>query len=136
MLKGRDTICVVDPDESVHDALSTLLDASGIDVQCFANAESLLAANAANRSCCSCLLVEADLPGMGSLALIRIMHRDNNMLPIIVLASTNDSAVAAQALTAGALDVIDKPLISVHLLERILVVAANRRGALTRTPLP
>jgi FixJ family two-component response regulator len=50
-------------------------------------------------------------------------------MPIIVLASTSDSDIAAQALKAGALDVIDKPLFGAHLLDRILGVAANARHA-------
>ena len=76
--------------------------------------------------------LEAVLPGIGSLALIRAVLARDPSVPIIVLASTADSDIAAQALKAGALDVIDKPLFGMHLLEKILGAAATSSYAVAR----
>lgn len=129
MLSTCDTVYVVDPDESVHDALTTLLQAASVRVACYRTPDAFLNAYASQRSINCCVLLEADLPGIGSLALIREAHAQAPGMPIIVLASTSDSDIAAQALKAGALDVIDKPLFGAHLLDRILGVAANARHA-------
>ncbi len=123
MLAACDTVYVVDPDESVHDAISTLLEPTEVRVACFRTPERLLSALAENTSRSGCLLVEANISGIGSLELIRRAHSINSHLPIIVLASTVDSDIAAQALKAGAIDVIDKPLFGVDLLDRILGVS-------------
>lgn len=131
MLSTCDTVYVVDPDESVHDALSAFLQSARVRVEGFRTPEAFLNACATRRSDSCCLLLEADLSGIGSLELIRRVREQKPNIPIIVLASTADSDIAAQALKAGALDVIDKPLFGVHLLERILGVAATARYATT-----
>jgi FixJ family two-component response regulator len=125
MLGNQDTVYVIDPDKSVHDALTTLLGASGVDITCFSTAEALLESNALCNRDCGCLLVEANLPGMGSLALVRQLHARYGDLPIIVLASTSDRDIADQALKAGAVDVFDKPLISGRLLDRLNLAQSN-----------
>ncbi len=126
-----DTVYVVDPDESVHDAITTLLQSAGVHVACFRTPEAFLNSfnSRTTRGCC--LLLEAELPGIGSLALIRKVNDQVPGMPIVVLASTNDSNIAAQALRAGALDVIDKPLFGGHLLDRILGVSATGTYAVT-----
>lgn len=129
MLSACDTVYVVDPDESVHDALTTLLQSAGVRVACYRTPEDFLNGCGIQRTGNCCVLLEADLPGVGSLALIREVHAQAPEMPIIVLASTTDGDIAAQALKAGALDVIDKPLFGVHLLDRILGVAANAHYA-------
>ena len=125
MRGNQNTVYVIDPDESVHDALTTLLGASGVNIRCFSTAEALLESNALCNRDCGCLLVEAELPGMGSLALVRQLHAQYSDLPIIVLASTSDRDIADQALKAGAVDVFDKPLISGRLLDRLKLAQAN-----------
>ena len=131
MLSTCDTVYVVDPDESVHDALSALLQSAQVRVEGFRTPEAFLSACATRCTDSCCLLIEADLSGIGSLELIRTIREQKPQFPIIVLASTTDSDIAAQALKAGALDVIDKPLFGMHLLERILGVAATARHTTT-----
>jgi len=125
MIDSQDTVCVIDPDESVHDALSTFLSASGVDIKCYSTAEAFLDSEVLGKCVCRCLLVEADLPGMGSLALVRQLNSEHNDIPIIVLASTTDRDIADQALKAGAIDVLDKPLISGPLLDRLHTAQSN-----------
>lgn len=115
MPDNQATVYVIDPDEAVHDALVTLLSASDIEVRCFLTAEEFLESDALLAAGRGCVLVEADLPGMGSLAFVRQL-RSRSELPIVVLASTADSDIADQALKAGAIDVFDKPLIGTRLL--------------------
>lgn len=131
MSAACDTVYVVDPDESVHDAITTLLQSAGVRVACYRTPDAFLSSFKSRTTRGCCLLLEADLPGIGSLALIRTVNDEAPGMPIVVLASTSDSNIAAQALKAGALDVIDKPLFGGHLLDRILGVSATGTYAAT-----
>ena len=131
MLTNCDTVYVVDPDESVHDALSTLMQVADVLVRGYRTPEGFQNAYVGGDSRNCCILIEADLPGIGSLTLIRSIHAQNPFVPIVVLASTSDSDIAAEALKAGAIDVIYKPQFGIHLLDRILGVAASARYAAT-----
>ena len=119
MHHDKDTVYVIDPDEAVHDALTTLLGASGVRVECFPTAEAFLASDVLNSPVRGCLLVEANLPGIGSLAFVRQVRAESLDLPVVVLTSTFDSDIAGQALRAGAVDVFEKPLVGGHLLDRL-----------------
>jgi len=115
----NDTVYVIDPDEAVDDALTTLLGASGMQVECYSTAEAFLASDVLHRPVSGFLLVEADLPGIGSLALVRQLLTQGFELPVVVLTSTFDRDIANQALKAGAVDVFEKPLVGGHLLDRL-----------------
>ena len=66
-----------------------------------------------------CILVGANLPGIGALAPLRRLRALGVDLPVVVLASTSNRAIADQSLKAGAVDVIDKLLVSGRLLSRL-----------------
>ena len=127
-----DTVYVIDPDEAVHDALTTLLGAIGTRVTCYPDAEAFLDSGVVSRAMRGLLLLEANLPGMGSLALLRRLRDQGVDLPVVVLTSTSNRDIADQALQAGAVEVIEKPLVSDRLLELLCGLATeSRRSAAT-----
>lgn len=115
----QDIIYVIDPDEAVHDALTILLSATGTRVVCYSNAEAFLDSGLVHSSMRGCVLAEANLPGMGSLALLRRLRAQGIDLPVVVLTSTCNRDIADQALKAGAAEVIEKPLVHGQLLNRL-----------------
>ena len=119
MPRERDTVYVIDPDEAIRDGLTTLLATLDTPVLCYSDAQSFFDANTALSLSHGCVLVEANLPGMGSLALLRRLRAQGVDLPVVVLASTSNRDIADQALQAGAVDVIDKPLVNGRLLRRL-----------------
>lgn len=121
------TVCVVDPDEAVHDALSVLLQASGVGVKGFCSAEAFLESGLDLNPAASCIIAEANLPGMGCLSFLRKLHADDADIPVIVVTSTSDRAIAEQVVRAGALDVIEKPLVGDRLLERLIPASGGCR---------
>jgi FixJ family two-component response regulator len=125
----HDIIYVIDPDEAVHDALTTLLGANGIQVVCHPNAEAFFDSGIARSLKRGCLLVEANLPGMGSLALLRRLRAQGVDLPVLVLTSTSNREIANQALKAGAVEVIEKPLVGGRLLNRLRHLDHHNDGA-------
>jgi len=118
-------VYVIDPDETVHDALAALLSASGRKVQYYPNAEAFLNVANAQKNHCGCVLAEASLPGMGSLALLRQLRVRGVKLPVAVLTSTSNRYIAEQALKAGAVEVIEKPLVGDRLLRLLQSLAAE-----------
>lgn len=119
MRGDENSVYVIDPDEAVHDALNTLLGASGYRVACYRTAESFFESDSGTGARSGCVFVEAELPGMGSLAFIRRARAQSTNLPIIVLTSTSDRDIANQARRAGAMEVLEKPLIDGQLLDRL-----------------
>ncbi len=114
-----DIVYVIDPDEAVHDALAALLGATGTRVVCYASAETFLDSNFSDSGMRGLVLAEVNLPGMGSLALLRRLRDQGVDLPVVVLTSTSNRDIADQALKAGAVEVIEKPLVHGRLLHRI-----------------
>jgi len=122
-------VYVIDPDEAVHDALSELLSATGIRVVCFRSAENFLRFNDAQGTLHGCLLAEANLPGMGSLALLRQLQVREIDVSVAVLTSTANRDIADQALRAGAVEVISKPLVGDCLLKFIRDVTKQKSAS-------
>ena len=133
-----DTVYVVDPDEAVHDALTTLLGANGTRVMCYPDAEAFLHSSDILGAMRGLLLLEANLPGMGSLALQRRLRDQGFDLTVVVLTSTSNRDIADQALKAGAVEVIEKPLLSERLFEllRGLVADSDRFASPTQLRRP
>ena len=114
-----DIVYVIDPDEAVHDALTALLGATGTRVVCYPSAEAFLDSNFMHSGMRGLVLAEVNLPGMGSMALLRRLRDQGVDLPVVVLTSTSNRDIADQALKAGAVEVIEKPLVHGRLLNRL-----------------
>ena len=100
-------IFVVDDDGPVRRALGRLFQTAGYAVQQFASAEEYLANAPAERP--ACLVLDMRMPGMGGLALQRLIGVTAN-LPIIFITGHADEEACRQALAAGAIAVLQKPL--------------------------
>jgi FixJ family two-component response regulator len=119
----EDIVYVIDPDEAVHDALTILLNSDGTRVLCYANAEAFLDSSVVHGAMRGCVLAEANLPGMGSLAFLRRLRARGVDLPVVILTSTSNRDIAEQALKAGAAEVLEKPLVHGQLLNRLHCLA-------------
>ncbi len=115
----RDTVYVIDADETICDGLTTFLGTLDIPVRSYSNAEAFLDAHTARSLSQGCLLVDANLQGMGSLALLRQLRAQRVDLPVVVLASTSNGDIADQVFEAGAVDVIEKPRLDSVLVDRL-----------------
>ena len=58
----------------------------------------------------SCLLIDAYLPGMTGLELLRKLRVDGHNLPTIMITGDSDVSMAVEAMKAGATDFIEKPV--------------------------
>jgi two-component system CheB/CheR fusion protein len=105
---GTPTIFVVDDDSQVREAIRSVLEADGRTVQTHATCEAFLEAYHSGQD--ACLLIDAYLPGMNGLELLQRLHDAGDRLPAIMITGNSDVPMAVQAMKAGALDFIEKPI--------------------------
>ncbi|HAX92157.1 MAG TPA: histidine kinase, partial [Rhodospirillaceae bacterium] len=101
-------VYIVDDNASVREGMGDLLKAHGHSVELFESSEKFLAARRSDRK--GCLLVDALLPGMSGLDLLKQLREQGHQLPAIMITGKGDIALAVQAMKAGASDFIEKPI--------------------------
>jgi two-component system CheB/CheR fusion protein len=101
-------IIVVDDDDLVREAMRAVLEDDGRVVETYASCEAFLEAFDPGKS--ACLLIDAYLPGMSGIELLEKLHQDGHRLPAIMITGNADVSMAVQAMKAGALDFIEKPI--------------------------
>ena len=112
------TVVLVDDDESVREGLSELLLSAGLQPACFASTREMLAADVLETP--GCLILDVRMPGTSGLALQDHMARTGNAKPIIFLTGHGDIAMTVQAMKAGAVDFLTKPVRDQTLLDAVI----------------
>jgi FixJ family two-component response regulator len=120
-------IAIVDDDESVRDALTSLLHAVGWRAEAFASAEAFLQSGQVHTT--ACLLLDVRLPGLSGLELQRQLRASQARLPMIFLTAHETEAMRAQTLQAGAVAFFTKPFSDTALLEAIHTALAPDHGS-------
>ena len=85
-----------------------LLRENGYAVEIFASGEAFLEAYRPGRE--GCLLVDARMPGMSGLELLQRLKGEGHRLPAIMITGSGDVPMAVEAMKAGAVDFIEKPI--------------------------
>jgi two-component system, chemotaxis family, CheB/CheR fusion protein len=101
-------IFVVDDDDEVRAAVRDVLENAGRMVEDYPNCEEFLEAYHPGRE--ACLVIDAYLPGMNGLDLLRRLHDQGDRLPAIMITGNGEVSTAVQAMKAGASDFIEKPI--------------------------
>ncbi len=114
---GQPIIFVVDDDGHVRDGLRKVLEADGRRVEAYASSELFLEAYHPGNP--GCLLIDAHLPGMNGIELLRRLGEAGHILPSILITGNSDVAMAVDAMKAGASDFIEKPVNASELLASI-----------------
>ena len=113
------TVCVVDDDSSVLKALARLIGSAGYHVRTYDRASAFLEARLPKGP--KCLVLDLQMPGLGGLDLQREMAVRGLALPVIFLTGHGDVPSSVEAMKAGALDFLTKPVRSQALLEAVRV---------------
>ena len=111
------TVFLVDDDEGVVDALSRLLKVEGYDVRASQSAREFFSEHDA--SVPGCGIIDITLPDCNGLEIQERLAREGIERPVIFLTGTADIAASVQAMKAGAVDFLTKPVQSEHLLAAI-----------------
>ncbi len=102
------SVFVIDDDAGIRAAIRSVLEEDGRAVEAFADGEAFLAAHPQDGP--GCLLIDAYLPGMKGLDLLRHLQNAGSRMPAIMITGRSDVAMAVQAMKAGASDFIEKPV--------------------------
>jgi FixJ family two-component response regulator len=115
---------IIDDDESVRIATSSLVRSLGWDVRLYASAEDFLASG--QIADVACVISDVQMPGMSGLQLHRRLIDDGITLPVIFISAFASDAVRRQALDDGALCVLSKPVDGAAILRCLETLQAER----------
>lgn len=123
-------VYVVDDDISVRESLEPLIQDAGWKHEIFASAQDFLAYPRVLAP--SCLVLDVSLPGLNGLALQKLLTADRTSMPIIFITGYGDIPTTVQAMKAGAVEFLTKPLDEELLLGAIRHAIQRSRTALAR----
>jgi FixJ family two-component response regulator len=112
-------ISIVDDDESVRNALKSLIDSVGFRAEVFDSGEKFL--NSPYLSQTDCLIADVRMPGMSGLELQDRLSAAGRSIPIVFISAHEDKEARARGLRAGAIDFLQKPFSEDSLLGAISV---------------
>ena len=133
------TVFVVDDDASVRCALARLIHSMGMQVKTFASGQELLSSQVPKGP--ACLVLDMLLTEENGLVLQDALRTSERHLPIIFLTGHGTVPICVQALKAGAVDFLLKPVEASDLLKAIAKAleedrctqeSQNKRAALAR----
>ncbi|MGY8663359.1 response regulator transcription factor [Bradyrhizobium sp. UFLA05-109] len=113
----RPLVLIVDDDEEIRFSLRELLLSVGIDACCFGSTQELLRADLPDRP--GCLILDVRMPGASGLDLQQLLAQNGNTRPVVFLTGHGDIAMTVQAMKAGAVDFLTKPVRDQTLLDAV-----------------
>lgn len=111
-------VLIVDDDVSVREALSELIESVGFRAAGFASTQELLMADVLDHL--GCLILDVRMPGASGLDLQDQLAQSGNHKPIIFLTGHGDIPMTVQAMKAGAIDFLTKPVRDQTLLDAVM----------------
>ncbi len=121
----RPTVFIIDGDTSIRESIELLSRATGWEPESFSSAEEFLAQPRSSVPCC--VVVDLTLPGLSGLELQKRLSGVLEM-PLIFVSGHTDIARTVQAMKAGAVEFLTKPL-----REDLLVKAIHDAIGCSRT---
>jgi FixJ family two-component response regulator len=112
-------VLIVDDDEGIRLALCELLMSVGIDATCFASTRALIEARLPRRP--GCLILDVRLPGASGIDFQSHLAANGDAPPIIFLTGYGDIPMSVQAMKAGAVDFLTKPVRDQVLLDAVMI---------------
>jgi FixJ family two-component response regulator len=131
-------IYLVDDDAGIRAVMGAVFLEQGWAVREYSSGEAFLSAYPAALSASAgdgeaCLLVDAYLPGISGLELLQSLREMGDHLPSIMITGRGDVQMAVQAMRAGALDFIEKPVSYEDLLSRVSRALTQLPGPASRS---
>jgi FixJ family two-component response regulator len=121
-------VFVVDDDISVRESLEALIRFVGWQPETFASAEEFLTRPHPVAPCC--LVLDVSLPELNGLELQKLIATDRIDMPIIFITGHGDIPMTVQAMKAGAVEFLTKPIDDDALLSSIKSAVKRSAAAL------
>jgi FixJ family two-component response regulator len=127
MSNVADMVFVIDDDESIREALHSLIRSVGLKVATFASAQEFLQSRRPDVP--ACLILDVRMPGLSGLDLQRDLAEANIQIPIIFITGHGDIPMSVRAMKAGAVEFLTKPFRDQDLLDAIQQALERDRRA-------
>ena len=114
---NRPLVILVDDDDGLREALHELMLSVGLDAISFGSTRDLLEAELPDRP--GCLVADVRMPGVSGLDLQHRLAESGNAKPIVFITAHGDIPMSVQAMKAGAVDFLTKPVRDQTLLDAI-----------------
>jgi FixJ family two-component response regulator len=114
---GKLRVAVVDDDESVREAMESLLRSVGCCAEGFDSAEAFVLSGRLPEM--DCLILDVKMPGMGGMVLQELLQSIKPPLPTVFLTAHGDEATRRQAMKLGAVGFLRKPCSDENLLDAV-----------------
>ena len=125
---SKPVVFLLDDDRKFVDALSALLQANGFTTRAFTSVDDFLEGH--DPGCPGCLILDVRMPGVTGIELQSVLAARGILRPIIFATAHGDIAMTVQAMKAGAVTFLPKPVRRAELLKA--VEEALRRDAVER----
>jgi FixJ family two-component response regulator len=110
-------ISIVEDDASVREAMGNLMKATGYQTVAFESGEAFLGFSETVET--ACLILDVRMPGMNGLDLQRRLALSGNRTPIVFVTAHMNDYTRRQALQAGAVAFLRKPVSEADLLSAV-----------------
>lgn len=98
---------IVDDDPGVRQTIAAMLQGAGFTTHEYATAAELLAPAVLDDGC---IVTDVNMPGMSGLDLMEQLKQRGIGQPVVVISGEADITMAVEAMKAGAIDFLEKPL--------------------------
>ncbi len=120
--EAEPVVIIVDDDAAVREGLSELILSAGFQPVSFPSIGELLDAGTLDSP--GCLILDVRMPGTSGLQLQNLLVQSGNRKPIIFLTGHGDIPMTVQAMKAGAMDFLTKPVRDQTLLDAVTAAIA------------
>lgn len=118
---------VVDDDPSVRHVFSRVLTSAGWRVEAYASGAAFLDADLTGQ--CGCVVLDLRMPDMSGLEIQAQLRIRGSSLPIVLVTAFIDVASREQAMQAGAVAVLEKPVRNQQLIRCVEQAMASQTAA-------
>jgi FixJ family two-component response regulator len=124
--EAQPIVFVIDDDESIREALRSLLRSVGLRVELFGAASEFLKSKLPDTP--SCLVLDVRLPGVSGLDFQTELAKANVHIPIIFITGHGDIPMTVRAMKAGAVEFLTKPFRDQELLDSVGIALERDRA--------
>lgn len=117
MTRERPLVLIVDDDIGVRNALIELMESVDLEALGFSSPRELMEAKLPDRA--GCLVLDVRLPGASGLDLQQQLSAVGQSKPVVFLTGHGDIEMSVQAMKAGAIDFLTKPVRDQTLLDAV-----------------
>jgi len=119
-------ISIVDDDESVREAITSLLRSAGFRAKGIASAETFLRSPLLQET--ACLILDVRMPGLSGPELQRHLATEGRRVPIIFITAHGEGRVREEVTRAGAVAFLSKPFSEEALLRAVYFGLGKEAG--------